>query len=82
MCDCEKINDENIDLKFELRQTKDKLNVYSDILLTIDTSVSELFKQETENERFGFSEDIDYRDCLVNLKKSLQEYKRVYRVNF
>jgi hypothetical protein len=82
MCDCEKINDENIDLKFELRQTKDKLNVYSDILLTIDTSVSELFKQETENERFGFSEDIDYRECLVNLKKSLQEYKRVYRVNF
>ena len=82
MCDCEKINDENIDLKFELRQTKDKLNVYSDILLTIDTSVYELFKQETENERFGFSEDIDYRDCLVNLKKSLQEYKRVYRVNF
>jgi hypothetical protein len=82
MCDCEKIYDENIDLKFELRQTKDKLNVYSDILLTIDTSVSELFKQETENERFGFSEDIDYRECLVNLKKSLQEYKRVYRVNF
>lgn len=82
MCDCEKINDENIDLKFELRQTKDKLNVYSDILLTIDTSVSELFKHETENERFGFSEDIDYRECLVNLKKSLQEYKRVYRVNF
>ena len=74
--------DKIIELEFELREVKDKMNVYLDILNNIDTSVSELFDREKENERFGISEPVDYRECLSNLRLSLQEYKRVYRVNF
>jgi hypothetical protein len=74
--------DKIIELEFELREVKDKMNVYLDILNNIDTSVSELFEREKENERFGISEPVDYRECLSNLRLSLQEYKRVYRVNF
>ena len=74
--------DKIIELEFELREVKDKMNVYLDILNNIDNSVSELFDREKENERFGISEPVDYRECLSNLRLSLQEYKRVYRVNF
>ena len=74
--------DKIIELEFELREVKDKMNVYLDILNNIDNSVSELFEREKENERFGISEPVDYRECLSNLRLSLQEYKRVYRVNF
>ena len=74
--------DKIIELEFELREVKDKMNVYLDILNNIDNSVSELFEREKENERFGISEHVDYRECLVNLRAALREYKRVYRVNF
>jgi len=79
MDDC---TDKIIELEFEIRDVRDKMNIYLDILNNIDTSVSELFDREKENERFGFSEPVDYRECLSNLRLSLREYKRVYRVNF
>jgi hypothetical protein len=79
MDDC---TDKIIELEFEIRDVRDKMNIYLDILNNIDTSVSELFEREKENERFGISEPVDYRECLSNLRLSLQEYKRVYRVNF
>ena len=82
MDNCQEFHEKNIELEFELREVKDKMNVYLDILNNIDNSVSELFEREKENERFGISEHVDYRECLVNLRAALREYKRVYRVNF
>jgi hypothetical protein len=41
-----------------------------------------LFDREKENERFGISEPVDYRECLINLRGALREYKRIYGVNF
>ena len=79
MDDC---TDKIIELEFEIRDVRDKMNIYLDILNNIDNSVSELFEREKENERFGISEHVDYRECLVNLRAALREYKRVYRVNF
>jgi len=78
----EQLEVENIDLKFELKQSKDKELIYLDILNNIQTGLDDLFQREHENERFHLDENIDYREALVNLKKSLQEYKRVYKVNF
>jgi hypothetical protein len=78
----EQLEVENIDLKFELKQSKDKELIYLDILNNIQTGLDDLFQREHENERFQFDENIDYREALINLNKSLQEYKRVYRVNF
>jgi len=78
----EQLEVENIDLKFELKQSKDKELIYLDILNNIQTGLDDLFQREHENDRFHLDENIDYRDALINLNKSLQEYKRVYRVNF
>jgi hypothetical protein len=79
MDDC---TDKIIELEFEIRDVRDKMNIYLDILNNIDISVSELFDREKENERFGFSEPVDYRECLINLRGALREYKRIYGVNF
>jgi hypothetical protein len=78
----EQLEVENIDLKFELKQSKDKELIYLDILNNIQTGLDDLFQREHENDRFHLDENIDYREALINLNKSLQEYKRVYRVNF
>jgi hypothetical protein len=83
--DSEKIRlleDEVVELRFSLKDSKTKEMFYLDILNNINSSISDLFKQEEENERFRLNEEIDYRECLINLKKSLNEYKRVYRINF
>jgi hypothetical protein len=73
---------EIIDLKFDLKESKDKQLIYLDILNNIQTGIDDLFQREYENERFHFNENIDYREALINLNKSLQEYKRVYKINF
>jgi hypothetical protein len=52
------------------------------MLVTIDESLKVFFKEEEENKRFGLNDEIDYRECIVNLKKSLDEYKRVNNLRF
>lgn len=76
------LEDELVDLRFKLKDSKDKELIYLDILNNLNTSINDLFKEEEENERFRFNSEINYRQCMVNLQKSLQEYKRVYRINF
>ncbi len=71
-----------IDLEFELEGTRDRMMIYSEILSNIELSIDELIRREEENERFHFNEQIDYRECIINLKKHLNEYKRVYSINF
>jgi hypothetical protein len=71
-----------IDLEFELEGTRDRMMIYSEILSNIELSIDELTRREEENERFHFNEQIDYRECIINLKKHLNEYKRVYSINF
>lgn len=71
-----------IDLEFELEGTRDRMLIYSEILSNIELSIDELIRREEENERFHFNEKIDYRECIINLKKHLNEYKRVYSINF
>lgn len=71
-----------IDLEFELEGTRDRMMIYSEILSNIELSIDELTRREEENERFHFNEQIDYRECIINLKKHLNEYKRVYNINF
>jgi hypothetical protein len=78
----EQLEVENIDLKFELKQCKDKELIYLDILNNIQGSLDELFQREKESDRFRLMEEFDYREAIVNLDKSLKEYKRIYRVDF
>jgi hypothetical protein len=78
----EQLEVENIDLKFELKQCKDKELIYLDILNNIQGSLDDLFQREKESDRFRLMEEFDYREAIVNLDKSLKEYKRIYRVNF
>ena len=69
-----------VDLKFDLKKSKDKEMIYLDILSNINNSLTILFKREQENERFNLGDDVNYRECIVNLKSSLDEYKRIYKL--
>jgi len=84
--DCEdkiqELEGDIVDLRFDLKKSKDKEIIYKDILFNIELSLNELFKREQENERFSLGENIDYKETVVNLKKSLDEYKRVYKLIF
>ena len=66
------------DLKSELRECVDKERIYREILFEINDSIDKLFIREKENERFRFDDKIDYRQYVINLKKDLNEYKRIY----
>lgn len=76
------LEDEIIELKYQLKKSRDKEYVYLDILSTIEESLKVFFKEEEENERFSFNDEIDYRECIVNLKKSLDEYKKVNKLRY
>ena len=70
------------ELKYQLKKSRDKEYVYLDILSTIEESLKVFFKEEEENKRFGLNDEIDYRECIVNLKKSLDEYKKVNKLRY
>jgi hypothetical protein len=76
----EELEGEIVELKFQLKKSKDKEMIYLDILSNIDTSLKVLFKREQENERFNLGDEVDYRECVKNLKSALDEYKRVYKL--
>ena len=69
-----------VDLKFDLKKSKDKEMIYLDILSNIDNSLKVLFKREEENERFDLGDDVNYRECIVNLKNALDDYKDIYKL--
>jgi hypothetical protein len=76
------LNEKICDLTFDLKKSKDKELIYKDILFNIETSLCDLIKREQENERFSLGETIDYKQALLNLKASLDEYKRIYKLRF
>jgi hypothetical protein len=74
------LNEKICDLSFDLKQSKDKELIYKDILFNIETSLVDLIKHEQDNERFNLGETIDHKQALLNLKASLDEYKRIYKL--
>ena len=76
------LDGEIVDLKFDLKRSKDKELIYLDILSNVDLSIKELVNREKENERFNLGETIDYKEAVINLQNALNEYKRVYKINF
>jgi hypothetical protein len=78
----EELEGKIVDLRFDLKRSRDKELIYLDILSNIDLSIKELINREKENERFNLGETIDYKEAVVNLQNALNEYKRVYKINF
>ncbi len=78
----EKLEDNLYELQYQLKMSKDKELIYKDILSNIEISIKELFQRETENERFNLGDEINFRESMVNLKNSLEEYKRLYKLRF
>jgi len=78
----EKLEDNLYELQYQLKMAKDKELIYKDILSNIEISIKELFQRETENERFNLGDEINFRESMVNLKNSLEEYKRLYKLRF
>ena len=78
----EKLADNLYELQYQLKLSRDKELIYKDILSNIEGSLVELFQRETENERFNLGDEINFRESLVNLKSSLDEHKRLYKLKF
>jgi hypothetical protein len=76
----ESLKSEIVDLRFDLKKSKDKEMIYLDILSNIDNSLKELFKREEENERFNLGDNVDFKQSVMNLKMSMDEYKRVFKL--
>jgi hypothetical protein len=75
----QKLEGEIFELEFQLKDKTDKMLLYREMLSEINNSIIDLFRREEENIRFRFDDEIDYRQCVVSLKKSLDEYRRIYR---
>lgn len=69
-----------IELEYQLKKSRDKEMIYLDILSNIDNSLKVLFNREEENERFDLGDDVNYRECIVNLKNALDDYKEIYKL--
>ena len=78
----QRLEGEIFELRSKLQDSHKKELVYKEILSDINNSIIELFELEMENERFNLGAEIDYKSCIQNLKKSLDETKRVYKINF
>lgn len=76
------LEEEIIELKYQLKKSKDKELIYKEILSDVNHSIKTLFKREAENERFNLGETFNFRENLLNLKSSLDEFKRIYKINF
>ena len=50
------LEDEIIELKFQLKSSQDKQYIYLDILSTINESLKVFFKEEEENARFNLGD--------------------------
>jgi hypothetical protein len=79
----QELEGEIFDLRSELQESIDKERIYKEILSEINDSIDNLFQREKENERFRFDDKIDFREYVINVKKDLDEYRRLYRnINF
>ena len=79
----QELEGEIFDLKSELKECIDRERIYREILSEINDSIINLLQREQENERFRFDEKIDFRKYVINVKKDLDEYRRLYRnINF
>jgi hypothetical protein len=78
----DKLSEKVCDLTFDLEKAKKNELIYKDIIANIELSVKDILKRDEENQRFKLGENIDFKSAVVNLKSSIDEYKRVYKINF
>lgn len=80
----QELEGEVFEMKFALKDHRDKERIYQEILSDINNSIIDLFKKEQENIRFNFGEETDYRQCIIGMKEYLDNIKSVYRgkINF
>jgi hypothetical protein len=76
------LNEKICDLSIDLKKSKDKELIYKDLLFNIESSLNDLIKRDQENDRFNLGESIDHKQAMLNLKASLDEYKRIYKLRF
>jgi hypothetical protein len=74
----QELEGEIFDLKSELKECIDRERIYKEILSEINDSIINLLQREKENERFRFDEKIDFKEYIINVKKDLDEYRRIY----
>jgi hypothetical protein len=75
----QELEGEIFDLRSELNDCIDRERIYQEILSEINDSIINLLQREQENERFRFDEKINFKEYVINVKKDLDEYRRLYR---
>lgn len=76
----ESLEGELIEANYQLKKAKDKEMIYLDMLSNINNSLNVLFKREAENERFNLGDNINFRECVVNLKAAFDDFIRIYKL--
>ena len=76
----EELEGEIVELKFQLKQSKDKEMKYLAILQDIDKSLQDLFLREEQNERFNLGEVFNFRESCMNLQNYINDCKRIYKI--
>jgi uncharacterized FlaG/YvyC family protein len=74
----QELEGEIFDLRSELQECIDRERIYREILSEIDDSIINLLQRDKENERFRFDEKINFKEYVINVKKDLDEYRRIY----
>jgi hypothetical protein len=74
------LEDEIVELKFQLKQSKDNEMKYLAILQDIDKSLIDIFNREKENERFQLGEVFNFRESCINLQNYINDCKRIYKI--
>jgi hypothetical protein len=74
----QELEGEIFDLRSELNDCIDRERIYQEILSEINDSIINLLQREQENERFRFDEKINFKEYVINVKKDLDEYRRLY----
>ena len=74
----QELEGEIFDLRSELQECIDRERIYREILSEIDDSIINLLQRDEENERFRFDEKINFKEYVINVKKDLDEYRRIY----
>jgi hypothetical protein len=74
----QELEGEIFNLRSELKECIDRERIYMEILSEIDDSIINLLQRDKENERFRFDEKINFKEYIINVKKDLDEYRRIY----
>jgi hypothetical protein len=60
-------------------EDKERIQELEGEIFDLRSELNDCIDREQENERFRFDEKINFKEYVINVKKDLDEYRRLYR---